>query len=343
LAQGSAARGRMARALARWAVCALFLAHAAHAAPAGRVDPALEAARAELAQDAILQKTLVAQRVDAQQEVANLTLVSASLRTRLAGTTAELNATRAHAEELEQELAAERGRTGELAAARGAAELQLRSLAASAARQRTAAAASAALLHRAAATQTAEAARGARLEVHLRDVQAEHGAAADASAASWREHAAAVEAGLRAQSDQARALETANAELRTTAAVAQHVREMAVSGLRSAVRQNQELKVEVKDLREQARSTSQRDATKAVTYDQEERAHTGLTKQLRDARDEITRLRRENAEAAGTIRTLHEQLRFKKRDARASKATPRAPRALLRRANLPADRHYRED
>jgi len=330
LAQGSAAR-RMARALAR-GVCALFLAHAAHA---GRVDPALEAARAELAQDAILQKTLVAQRVDAEQEVANLTLVTASLRTRLAGSTAELNATRAHAEELEHELAAERGQLGQLAAARGAAELQLASLAAAAARQRRAAKSTAVLLQRAGAAQTAEAARGARLEV-----QAEHSRAADASAASWREHASTAEAGLRAQSEQAQALEAANAELRTTAAVAQQVREMAVTGLRSAVLQNQDLKVEVKDLKEQTRSMSQRDATKAETYDQEERAHAGLTQQLRDARDQIAQLHRENAEAAGTIRTLREQLRFKKRESsRASKATPRAP---LLRKRAPADRHYRE-
>jgi len=326
LAQGSAAR-RMARALARGA-CALFLAHAAHA---GRVDPALEAARAELAQDAILQKTLVAQRVDAEQEVANLTLVTASLRTRLAGSTAELNATRAHAEELEHELAAARGGLGQLAAAKGEAELRLQSLTAAAARQRSAAKSTAVLLQRAAAAQAAEAARGARLEV-----QAEHGRAADAAAASWREHASAAEAGLRAQSEQAQALEAANAELRTTAGVAQRVREMAVTGLRSAVRQNQELQAEVKDLQDQ----TQRDATKATTYDQEERAHAGLTRQLRDARDQIAQLRRENGEAAGTIRTLREQLRFKKREAsRASKATPRAP---LLRKRAP-DMHYREE
>merc|ERR1719359_787174 len=104
--------------------------------------------------------------------------------------------------------------------------------------------------------------------------------------------------------------------------------------------QEEELQAEVKDLQEQVHRMSQRDATKAETYDQEERAHTGLTTQLRDARDQITQLRRDNEEAAGTIRTLHEQLRFKKREAsRASKATSRAP---LLRKRVPADRHYRE-
>merc|ERR1719440_1037680 len=111
---------------------------------------------------------------------------------------------------------------------------------------------------------------------------------------------------------------------------------MAVTGLRSAVLQNQDLKVEVKDLKEQTRSMSQRDATKAETYDQEERAHAGLTQQLHDARDQITQLHRENAEAAGTIRTLREQLRFKKRES--SRASKRAP---LLRKRAP-DMHYRE-